>query len=87
MDDQTGPAPLQTGPAPSPGAAGSSAEHDQALLAQVRADLDAVDAALARLEEGTYGRCATCGEPIGDERLAVEPTTLHCAQHAAGPGL
>lgn len=38
-----------------------------------RRDLEAVDSALARLDAGTYGRCADCGEPIPRERLEVRP--------------
>lgn len=54
-----------------------------ALLAQARADLTAVDAALARLDDGAYGTCATCGGPIGEERLDALPeitTCIDCAR-------
>jgi DnaK suppressor protein len=56
-------------------------EYEQALE---RADsvLDEVDAALARLADGSYGLCATCGGPISDERLAADPTALSCELHA-----
>jgi RNA polymerase-binding transcription factor DksA len=35
-------------------------------------------AALRRIESGTYGRCATCGDGIPHERLAVVPETVYC---------
>jgi RNA polymerase-binding transcription factor len=31
--------------------------------------LSAIDAALARIESGSYGRCERCGQPIAEERL------------------
>jgi RNA polymerase-binding transcription factor DksA len=56
-------------------------EMDHARLDQVRNDLDDVDAALGRLEEGTYGRCEACGQPIGHERLEVLPAARYCLRH------
>jgi RNA polymerase-binding protein DksA len=40
--------------------------------------LTAIDAALQRIEDGTYGRCVNCGKPIPDERLAAVPWATHC---------
>ena len=40
--------------------------------------LAAVDAALARLDAGTYGTCTTCGKPIGAERLEALPWAALC---------
>ena len=45
----------------------------------VEALLDQVDAALARLDDGSYGRCQSCGTIIADERLAEIPTARTCA--------
>ncbi len=42
-----------------------------------------IKAALARLEEGEYGACVTCGEEIGEARLAVDPTTPTCVDCAS----
>jgi DnaK suppressor protein len=44
----------------------------------VRQRLAQAEAALRRLEEDTYGECASCGDPIGYERLAVKPETPFC---------
>ncbi|MCU1354678.1 MAG: hypothetical protein JWM89_96 [Acidimicrobiales bacterium] len=54
---------------------------DTAALEQIETDLAAVDAALAALDAGTYGRCTTCDEPVDDALLAVDPTHLTCAAH------
>jgi DnaK suppressor protein len=37
-----------------------------------------IDAALQRIEDGTYGICETCGKPIGAARLAAIPWTRLC---------
>ena len=37
-----------------------------------------IHAALERLDEGGFGICETCGEPIADKRLQVKPTTRLC---------
>lgn len=37
-----------------------------------------IDAALKRLELGTYGVCVSCGEPIGDSRLGARPAATQC---------
>ena len=57
-----------------------------ALVRQAEEHLDAVGAALARLDDGTYGRCLVCGRPIPGERLEVRPTAATCVACAtAGP--
>ena len=40
--------------------------------------LTAIDAALARIESGTFGVCEHCGKPIGDERLEALPWATLC---------
>jgi DnaK suppressor protein len=42
-------------------------------------DLAALDAARARVEAGTYGICVECAEPIGFERLRLNPSAPRCA--------
>jgi DnaK suppressor protein len=46
---------------------------DAALVAQLRRELEAIERAEARLQEGTYGLSIESGEPIPAERLAVIP--------------
>jgi len=45
-------------------------------------ELKDIDAALSRLDEGTYGVCVTCGKPISEERLEFLPVTTVCTEHA-----
>lgn len=57
--------------------------ENQVLAAQLREQLDEIEAALARLDEGTYGSCEVCGKPIGEARLEIMPATRFCIDHAA----
>lgn len=59
---------------------GAIVERDRllALAAAARASLADMDAALARLDSGTYGTCAGCGERIPDPRLEALPEATHC---------
>jgi len=50
-------------------------------LDAVTADLVAVEAALERLDDGTYGRCLACDAPIDDDALAANPTQPTCTAH------
>lgn len=43
-----------------------------------------VERALAKLGEGTYGSCDTCGGPIAPKRLQVMPDSVQCVGCAAG---
>ncbi len=43
--------------------------------------LDEVDAALARVSNGTFGICETCHDPIEPERLAADPVLRFCVDH------
>jgi len=40
--------------------------------------LTEIDGALARIDEGTYGICLRCGQPIGQERLEALPWATLC---------
>jgi RNA polymerase-binding protein DksA len=43
-----------------------------------RAELGEIDAALARIEAGTFGICEGCGDPIGRDRLRALPEARLC---------
>lgn len=53
------------------------------LLLRARGHLDALERALERLDEGSYGVCEECGRPIAPERLAARPAATTCIQCAA----
>lgn len=40
--------------------------------------LAAIDAALRRIDDGSYGTCVKCGRPIGEERLEARPWATLC---------
>lgn len=54
----------------------------QGLLEAARAEIAELDRAAARLADGTYGYCATCGEPIAPERLEALPAATTCIRCA-----
>ena len=53
-------------------------ELDATLEGNEERLLQAIDAALQRIEDGTYGACQNCGQPIGAERLEALPWTTRC---------
>lgn len=57
-------------------------ERGMALNQFKEDELDDVNAALAAIEEGTYGKCTVCGKDIPYERLEALPTALTCIDHA-----
>jgi len=62
-----------------------TAERGEAerLASELRETLEEVDAALERVDNGTYGNCEVCGKPIGAARLEAMPATRFCIEHAA----
>ena len=55
-------------------------EYEESELANARSELDEVDEAFARLEDGTYGVDQETGEPIPDERLRTVPTARYTVE-------
>ena len=53
-------------------------ELDEGLEEGAQQTLDDIDAALRRIEEGSYGTCEACGEPIGAARLSAIPWARLC---------
>lgn len=69
----------------------ADAERDLAIALGEResAELMAIDAALKRMADGSYGLCVDCGVTIPTARLHASPTALRCVgcqahQEAAG---
>ena len=48
------------------------------LEGSLLAEIEDIEKALQRIEDGTYGECATCGEDIGDRRLEALTYANQC---------
>ncbi len=55
-------------------------QRDLALRDRAEQQLELVDAALARVEAGTYGTCLRCGRQIAAARLEALPWAAHCIE-------
>ena len=53
-------------------------EMDYSLEDNAEHVLAAIDEALRRIEEGTFGTCARCGKPIAEARLEAMPYATKC---------
>ncbi len=53
-------------------------ELDESLEENAGLIVREIDAALERIDAGTYGMCVNCGAPIPDERLAAVPYAVFC---------
>jgi DnaK suppressor protein len=60
-------------------------DSPEATIDEVDRILDAVEAALTRLDDGTYRLCSRCGTTMDDARLAADPTATICVGCAAVP--
>ena len=49
-----------------------------ALIEQAKGQLAEIEAALSRVADGTFGRCAICGRVIAPARLEARPTARTC---------
>jgi RNA polymerase-binding protein DksA len=58
----------------------------QALVRQAREHLAEIEAALERVDAGTFGTCEDCSRPIGEDRLDARPVARTCISCAAKPG-
>jgi DnaK suppressor protein len=59
-------------------------ERDLALSAQARAAVEEIDRALAKIDDGSYGRCERCGKSIPKPRLEAIPWAALCVQCKSG---
>ena len=48
------------------------------MVKSLRDTLREVEAALERMDAGSYGRCQKCGQPIAEERLEALPAARLC---------
>jgi DnaK suppressor protein len=64
--------------------------QSQAMAAEVERrrelELARIESALERIEQGEYGYCVSCGEPIAPKRLELDPATPVCVSCAQRSG-
>lgn len=58
-------------------------ELDQSVVIHAQGEIVEIEAALRRLDEGTYGKCEECGNPITDARLEAMPAARYCLDDQA----
>ncbi len=56
----------------------SEADRTEAILHSARSQRDEVLAALARIEDSSYGKCVDCGHEIPEGRLDARPDAARC---------
>jgi DnaK suppressor protein len=56
----------------------SEADRTEAVLLSARGQRDEVIAALARIQDSTYGQCVDCGHEIPEGRLDARPDASRC---------
>jgi DnaK suppressor protein len=61
----------------------SDVDRENAVIEAAEGQRTQVVAALARLDDGTYGTCVDCGRPIPDARLEVRPEAARCVEDQA----
>lgn len=60
----------------------SERERDLSLAGNLRDLIEKIQGALGRIDDGSYGRCEVCGQPIEAERLDALPYTTLCLADA-----
>lgn len=60
------------------GAATAERTEVMGVVEALKTQVEGIDAALARIKEGTYGTCASCGNEIGAARLEFRPSSILC---------
>jgi len=60
------------------GLADAAAEMEVAMVIRESQELQEIEAALARIGDGSYGSCADCGNDIGQARLRATPSARRC---------
>ncbi len=58
-----------------------SYENNTALVNELEQRLMEIDAAIEKMEKGTYGTCEVCEKPIEEDRLNANPAAKTCKAH------
>jgi DnaK suppressor protein len=82
-EDEDRPDADQVGDSVDPAQALTAQGNDEAIAGSLQDRLDAIDRALRRLDEGTYGRSVRSGVPIPDERLEADPAAELTVEEAS----
>ena len=77
-DDIQAPGPMTYGSQAAAASHVFEQQRDLALRDHNEQHLAAIDAALARLDGGTFGSCTSCHRPIAPERLEARPWAALC---------
>lgn len=59
-------------------AASSDTMIESAIISQQQKELGEINRALTKIENGEYGICEMCEDPIGFQRLKVKPHAIYC---------
>ena len=59
-------------------AANSDSLVESAIITQQQKELEEINNALKKIENGEYGICEMCEDPIGFQRLKVKPHAVYC---------
>lgn len=62
------------------GAATAERTETMRFIGNLKMRLDEVEAAITRVQDGTYGMCCACGEAIGLDRMEHLPTSTMCIE-------
>ena len=87
-DPETVPEPESehaTPPAEMPAADDTTSRDGEELVAGIERLLGEIEVALTRLDEGSYGRCETCGVPIPASLIGADPLVRRCTEHQGQP--
>ncbi len=56
-------------------------ENNKGILNQLEIRLNEVKKALSKIDDGTFGVCEVCNEPIEEDRLEANPAAVTCKSH------
>lgn len=57
----------------------SDKNEDESTLSTLDEELDQIDKAMEKIEDGTYGKCSKCGGIIEEKRLEFNPSATYCS--------
>jgi DnaK suppressor protein len=60
------------------GAATAERTETMGIIENLKIHLDGVDAAIGRIDDGSFGVCVQCGKDIGHDRMEYRPASSKC---------